>query len=193
MPLASAHIPYGLSLDWGVNPPFRDVAMKGSMLYATLNPVVAWRVNDELSLALGPTVNYSKVDFTQGIAAQPDNFHFVGDDVDYSLRPACCGSRSKCGRSVSTIVMELRWITGATRRPTRPALPLAYFHARQHGLPPVSAERGRGRLLSSDDELEHGSGLDWTDWNNIQEINFHNTQHRRLCIPAELPVEHDFC
>src|SRR5438105_3565166 len=53
------YVPYGLSLDWGGNPPFRNVAMKGSLLYATVNPVVAWKISDTLSVGGGPTINYS--------------------------------------------------------------------------------------------------------------------------------------
>jgi long-chain fatty acid transport protein len=79
------YVPYGLSLDWGPTPPFRDEAIKGNLLYTTINPVAAWRINDQLSIGFGPTINYSKVGFTQGIGLAPDTFRFSGDDADYSF------------------------------------------------------------------------------------------------------------
>jgi long-chain fatty acid transport protein len=79
------YVPYGLSLDWGNDNPFRKVTQNGAMLYATVNPVVAWKITPELSVAIGPTINYSKVDFNQGVAAPNDQFHFVGDDYNFGF------------------------------------------------------------------------------------------------------------
>jgi long-chain fatty acid transport protein len=63
------YCPYGLSLDWGRNTPFWTVAEKGSLLYLTVNPVIAWKVHPALSIAVGPTINYSEADFQHGIAS----------------------------------------------------------------------------------------------------------------------------
>ncbi len=80
------YAPYGLALDWGDNNPFRTVAQNGSLLYATVNPVVAWKALDQLSVAVGPTINYAKVNLNQGIGFVPnDQFHFVGDDFDFGF------------------------------------------------------------------------------------------------------------
>src|ERR1700744_785255 len=38
------YAPYGLSLDWGKNAPFNTVAEKGSLVYLSFNPVLAYRV-----------------------------------------------------------------------------------------------------------------------------------------------------
>ena len=35
--------PYGLSIDWGDNTPFRNRAEEGTLLYLTVNPVIAWQ------------------------------------------------------------------------------------------------------------------------------------------------------
>ncbi len=71
------YAPYGLSLDWGSNPalPFGPIAQKGKVLYATFNPVIAWKVTKTLSLAIGPTINYSEAKL------QNAAFNFKGDDV----------------------------------------------------------------------------------------------------------------
>ncbi len=79
------YVPFGLSVDWGSSPPFRNVAQNGSLLFATVNPTVAWRITPELSVAVGPTINYSRVDFNHGIAVPGDQFHFVGDDYSFGF------------------------------------------------------------------------------------------------------------
>jgi long-chain fatty acid transport protein len=81
------YAPYGLSVDWGNNNPFRTLAIKGSLLYATINPVCAWQIRPGLSVAAGPTINYSKATFERGITPAPatDDFRFVGDDVAYGF------------------------------------------------------------------------------------------------------------
>ncbi|RYD74684.1 MAG: hypothetical protein EOP84_19490, partial [Verrucomicrobiaceae bacterium] len=53
--------PFGLALEYDDDVPFRSLAHKGSMVYITLNPVVAWKITESLSVAAGPTVNYAKV------------------------------------------------------------------------------------------------------------------------------------
>jgi long-chain fatty acid transport protein len=65
------YCPYGLSLDWGRNTPFWTVAEKGSLLYLTINPVIAWKIHPKLSIAVGPTINYSKADLQQGLDPLP--------------------------------------------------------------------------------------------------------------------------
>jgi long-chain fatty acid transport protein len=76
--------PYGLSLEWPDKVPFRSVGTRGEVTYLTFNPVVAWRVNSQLSLAAGPTANYSQADLRQGIVPfnLGDQYRFKGDDTD---------------------------------------------------------------------------------------------------------------
>src|SRR5688572_13522518 len=62
------YAPYGLGIDWGKNPPFRTMVEEGTLIYLTVNPVIAWKVCPTLSLAAGPTINYSKAELKQGIS-----------------------------------------------------------------------------------------------------------------------------
>jgi len=78
------YVPYGLGIDYG-DPSFRSVAQNASLLYATVNPVIAWKVLPSLSIAAGPTINYSKVQFNQGIIFPTDRLHLVGDDYDFGF------------------------------------------------------------------------------------------------------------
>ncbi len=74
------YAPYGLSMDWGAAPPFAPIARKGTLLYATLNPVVAWQVHPALSLAIGPTINYSDTRLENA------SFKFRGHDVGFGYK-----------------------------------------------------------------------------------------------------------
>lgn len=74
--------PYGLSLEWPDNAPFRTVGKRGQITYLTFNPVIAWRINSQLSIAAGPTINYSQADLRQGMLLPGDQFRFKGDDID---------------------------------------------------------------------------------------------------------------
>ncbi len=75
------YAPFGLALDWDDDVAFRTLARKGSLRYLTINPVVAWKINESLSVAGGVTVNYAKVALEQGVFAPGDKFRFEGDDV----------------------------------------------------------------------------------------------------------------
>ena len=86
-----AYAPYGLSLEWPGSAPFTTLAREGQITYATFNPVVAWRVRDNLSVAGGLTVNYAEADlrrnvyfFTGGTGGGflPARSKFTGDDTD---------------------------------------------------------------------------------------------------------------
>lgn len=81
--------PYGLSLKWPQDAPFRSDAIQGSLKYYTVNPVVAYKLPWNISLAAGLMVNYSTINLGQGVTPYPDNdlFGFRGDAwaVGYNL------------------------------------------------------------------------------------------------------------
>jgi long-chain fatty acid transport protein len=76
------YMPYGLSVAWPDATPFRTAGVQGDLTYLTVNPVAAWRINSCLSIAAGPTVNYSQADLRYGIAVPGDQLRFKGDDTD---------------------------------------------------------------------------------------------------------------
>jgi long-chain fatty acid transport protein len=82
------YVPYGLGIDFGTVQAFQNVAQNGSLLYATVNPVIAWKVTPELSLAIGPTINYAKADVNRGFdgpGGTAGQFHLVGDDYAFGF------------------------------------------------------------------------------------------------------------
>ncbi len=80
------YVPFGLGLEWPDNTSFRTLAIEGRLTYTTLNPVVAWQLHRTLSIAIGPTLNYSQVKVRQGIGlAAGDEIKFRGDDFDFGF------------------------------------------------------------------------------------------------------------
>lgn len=73
--------PYGLSEKWPQDTGFRTVATEGSLTYYTINPVVAYKLPWNLSLAAGLMVNYASIDLQQGLnyLSTSDLFRFKGD------------------------------------------------------------------------------------------------------------------
>lgn len=77
-----AYAPYGLSLDWGDDTEFRNIARDGELMYVTINPVVAWQMTPTLSIGGGPTLNFSKTRLSRGIDLfGARKFEFEGDDT----------------------------------------------------------------------------------------------------------------
>lgn len=79
---AGYYMPFGFSLDWPKDGPFRTTTIHGELQDHTLSGVMAWKVTDTLSIAAGPAVSYVTTDLRRGI--DPDNandeFKFTGDD-----------------------------------------------------------------------------------------------------------------
>jgi len=68
--------PYGLGSEWNSSPIFtaystKPLAYKASIEYFTVNPVIAVEVITNLSIAAGPTFNYSQVDLHNATIAPP--------------------------------------------------------------------------------------------------------------------------
>lgn len=77
-----AYSPFGLTLEWPDDAPFRTVAKFGTLRFFTVNPVVAVEVARGLSFAAGLTINTAKTELTQGFVTGPlaggDEFTFKG-------------------------------------------------------------------------------------------------------------------
>jgi long-chain fatty acid transport protein len=57
--------PYGLRMEWPATAPFAGLGETGQINYYTLNPVVAYQLLPSLSIAAGPTFNYSEADLKE--------------------------------------------------------------------------------------------------------------------------------
>jgi len=88
LPLAfglGVYSPYGLSSEWPQDTGFRTLATQGRLTYVTVNPVAAWRITPQISIAAGLTVSYVDTDLQQGFATPlagfGDTFKFQGNGV----------------------------------------------------------------------------------------------------------------
>lgn len=79
------YAPFGLGVKWPEDSGFRSIAIESRLTYVTINPVIAWKVHPTLSIAVGPNVNLSKIEFSRGLIAANDNFKFKGDDIGYGF------------------------------------------------------------------------------------------------------------
>ncbi len=82
-----SYAPYGGSLEWPDSTGFRAVSERSQLSYLRINPVVAWKVCDSLSLAVGGSLDYAKLNLEQGIlrrANPPNFFRFTGDGFSAS-------------------------------------------------------------------------------------------------------------
>ncbi|HVV01664.1 MAG TPA: outer membrane protein transport protein [Verrucomicrobiae bacterium] len=74
------YAPYGLGLQWPGDAQLRNFGIEGRLTYVTLAPVAAWEILPGLSIAAGPTIDYSQVKLRRGIGGVPgDVFRFTGD------------------------------------------------------------------------------------------------------------------
>jgi long-chain fatty acid transport protein len=108
--------PYGGNVTWPQDTGFRSVALEGSLMYSTINPVVALKLAPSLSIAAGAMVNYANLKMEQGLlrTEQPlaNFFRFKGDgwSAGYNLgllwQPHKQVSLGATFRSSATVDME---------------------------------------------------------------------------------------
>jgi long-chain fatty acid transport protein len=175
------YAPYGLSMDYGNTGPFHNVAQNGSLLYATVNPVVAWKITPELSLGAGLTINYSKVDYNQGIAGleafgfQNTQFHFVGDDYDFGFNAGAlykpCKYVSLGLNYHSETTMNFKGhsstITSSPLVPNSSSPTTASITFPQYVVGGISYRPTEKWNIEFD--------LDWTDWHAVKQATFNGT------------------
>jgi len=76
------YAPSGLSVRWQDNTGFRTLGTQGSLSQFAINPVVAFKLLDSLSVGVGLSANYVNLDLRQGIlwpSQSYDQFRFQGD------------------------------------------------------------------------------------------------------------------
>lgn len=171
------YAPYGLGLDWGDNSPLRTVAQRGKLLYATVNPVIAWNVVPSLSIAIGPTINYSQATLKQGFSAfNPiDSFRFDGSDLGFGFN---AGVR---WQPIPQLAFGVNYRSPTTldyhgKTETMPSAPSPYFSSTstraslnfpQYVVAGVSFRPTENWNFEVD--------VDWTDWDPVKQIVFKGT------------------
>jgi long-chain fatty acid transport protein len=92
-----AFVPYGLRMNWPTTAPFVAAGETGEISYWRLQGIISWQIAPILSVAAGPTLNYSDVDlkefpgfvnhfrgratdagYTAGVLFHPTEMHYIG-------------------------------------------------------------------------------------------------------------------
>lgn len=169
------YAPYGLSLDWGKDTPFRSEAERGSLTYLTINPVVAWKVTKTLSLGIGPTINYSSAMFEQGIGLVPnDALKVDGSGWGYGFN---AGVRwqplEKWAFGLNYRYLTTVDYSGSSETHPSPPFPHGTTDATASIRFPQFIVGGVSFRPTPDWNLEFD--LDWTDWDNVNSIPINHT------------------
>ncbi len=165
------YAPYGGNVSWPQDTGFRAVALKSSLQYLTLNPVVALKLAPNLSMGGGVMVNYANFDLEQGILrTQIPNanfFRFKGDgwSVGYNLgalwQPHEKVSIGASFRSTATVTLN-----GQTDIEQYPVIPTPQARSAQTDFTfPLTVVCGLSYRPTPKWNLEFDA--DYTDWSSF--------------------------
>jgi long-chain fatty acid transport protein len=173
--------PYGLSARWPEDTGFRAVALDGSLTYIRVNPVVAVKLPQNISIGAGLTVDYANMDLEQGMVIDtlpPNFFRFEGDGwgVGYNVgllwQPIRQISIGATFRSSTTITLA-----GQTIAERLNQLPVTYRSARADFTFPLTAVFGLSYRPTPQWNLEFDA--DFTDWSSVGTITI-----RQASVPS---------
>ena len=171
------YAPFGLALQYPDNTPFRSLATEGNLTYVTANPVAAWQICPQLSIAMGLTVNYGDVTLRRGLYTPGDQFRFHGNgdalgfNAGLMYQPFHWLSLGMTYRSATSIIFEGHSDVrlkpyAAYGNDTTVRLPREQARA---GIPfPEVAVFGVSLRPAKDWNFEFD--LDWTDWNTLRTV-----------------------
>lgn len=162
------YAPFGLGVEWPDNAPFRAAGLKSSITYATINPVVAWRPLPTLSVAVGPTLNYSMAELEQGILVSPFRLRVKGHDWGFGFNAGVLWQPhekwSFGARYFSQTSMDYHGT--ASFLPESALLPPAFSTTTHLDYPQIISG---GVSFRPTTNWNFEVDVDWTDWNRVKE------------------------
>ncbi|MCX6978732.1 MAG: outer membrane protein transport protein [Verrucomicrobia bacterium] len=186
--------PYGLSVEYPDNTPFRTTARQGKIIYVAINPVVAWKIHQSLSLAAGPSFNYGSAELQQGVFTLGDQFRFKGDGLSFNFSaglkwdPHHMHHFGVAYHSATTINF-----TGQTNLQTN-----AFTVPTPNGpfrVPPINRNQDASARFSIPQNIVFGYSFtptpdwnfefnaDWTDWNQLNTVTLHQQHSPNVALP----------
>ncbi len=168
------YAPFGLGLEWPEDNPFNTIAHEGRLVYITLNPIVSYQFHPTLSVAAGPTVNYSRVKLRQGLGlATKDEFKFGGEDMDLGFTAGIRWQpheKLAFGASYrSETSMDYR---GTTQVRSIPPLTGSAETRATVDYPQIIIA---GVSFRPTPKWNFEVNIDWTDWNRLDTVVFEGT------------------
>jgi long-chain fatty acid transport protein len=177
------YAPFGLGVKWPQDSGFRSIAINSKLQYLTVNPVVAWKIHPALSIGIGPTINYSEIEFSRGLTSATDMLKFKGNDFDFGFnagilwQPHRQWSFGANYRSATTMNYE-----GDTKYNPGVSIPSAETTAR---IPfPQIASAGVSFRPTTNWNIE--VDVDWSDWSTINTVVFKGTS---AIFGSDLPLQ----
>jgi long-chain fatty acid transport protein len=171
-----------LGLVWPEDSGFRTLTIEGRLQYITVNPVVAWKPHSTLSLAAGPTINYSKLKIRRGLATATDELRFRGDAFDFGFnagilwQPHEKWSFGANYRAATAMDYEG---TAAYNPPLAPGLPTSAHTSAKFDFPQIISA---GVSFRPTPDWNFEINADWSDWETL------NTVALRGTAPFGFPV-----
>jgi long-chain fatty acid transport protein len=179
------YAPSGLGARWQDNTGFRTLGTQGSLEQFAINPAVAFKLLDTLSIGAGLSANYANLDLRQGILwpGQPyDQFRFQGDgwglagNLGLLWKPV---EKLSFGASLHTgTKIDLKGYTSAYNNVATPLPQPPYYYpafpststgAKADFQFPLKAEAGISYRPTPKWNLEFD--VDYTDWNSMGTVN----------------------
>jgi long-chain fatty acid transport protein len=161
------YAPFGLGMEWPDEAPFRNAGLKAELTYATINPVIAWKPFSSLSIAVGPTLNYSEAELIEGVAVSPFHLRFKGHDWGFGANAGILWQPhpmwSLGAKYFSPTTLDYKGT--ASFEPTAPFLP-APANTRTHLKFPQIVSGGISFRPTTNWNFE--VDVDWTDWDSVK-------------------------
>jgi long-chain fatty acid transport protein len=173
--------PYGLRYEWPSTAPFTAKGETGELDFVTLNPVLAYKILPTLSVAAGPTLSYSEVDFKQFI--NPPGFvtHFRGRDTAAGFNAGILWhplEQHSFGVTYRS-AQDMNYNGHATKL----APPFTANISSQANIPfPQEVAGGYSFRPTKDWNLE--ADATWTDWSRLRTVNV-NPQAPAYSLPFD--------
>ncbi|MEK0445382.1 MAG: hypothetical protein RLZZ399_703 [Verrucomicrobiota bacterium] len=159
--------PYGLASEWKDDAPFRTLAIKNSLIYTRINPVVAWKINEAFSLGAGPTVNYSRFDSRSGLLIPGDEARFVGDGWGAGFNAGALLKLSEKWALGLSYASRSDITYRGTTRISNSLIPSSKNNSRADLRFPQNVVFGTSWKPNEKWNIE--CDVDWTDWSGIQQ------------------------
>jgi long-chain fatty acid transport protein len=161
------YAPFGLGMEWPDNASFRNAGIEAKLNYITVNPVVAWKPHPTLSIAVGPTFNYSDATLRQGVAISPFQLKFEGDDLAYGYNAGILWQPHPQWSFGAKYFSQtaLNYDGTASFAPAAPFLPPP-MHTKTHLDFPQMVSAGISFRPTTNWNFE--VDIDWTDWDRVR-------------------------
>jgi long-chain fatty acid transport protein len=154
-------------MEWPDNVPFRNAGIKVDLKYLTVNPVVAWKPISSLSIAAGPTFDYSEAELIQGILVSPLSLRFKGHDWSYGFNAGIMWQPhpmwSFGAKYFSATTMDYEGT--ATFNPSLPILPPPTATTAHLDFPQIVSG---GISFRPTTNWNFEVDIDWTDWDRVK-------------------------